>query len=116
MSKPTVLLTGATGSLGASTLLQMMADPNMAVIAVLRSFAKSEAFLRSKYASQVSAGRLSFVEIPDMTVAGAFDDPASKADAIVHIATPLAYDNLMEKVSRPMSCWSFSLAFEKPLR
>lgn len=103
MSKNTVLLTGATGSLGASTLLQLMADPNIAVIAVLRSFTKSESFLRSKYAPQVSAGRLSFVEIPDMTVDGAFDEAASKADAIVHIATPLAYDNLMEKVSCPIS-------------
>src|ERR1700761_8804071 len=100
MSK-TVLLTGATGSLGATTLAHLLADPNIAVIAVLRSLAKSEAFLRLKYASQVSSGRLSFVEAADMTAPNVFDEPASRADAIIHIATPLAYDNLMEKLVKP---------------
>jgi nucleoside-diphosphate-sugar epimerase len=97
----TILLTGATGSLGASTLAHLLSDPDFAVIAVLRSSAKSEPFLRSKYASHVSSGRLSFVEIADMTVPHAFDEPASRADAILHIATPLAYDDLFDKLIKP---------------
>lgn len=101
MSKTTVLLTGATGSLGASTLPRLLSDSNINVIAVLRSFAKSSAFLKSKYGPQISSGQLSLVEIPDMAVPAAFDEPASKSDAIMHIATPLAYDNLMEKLVKP---------------
>ena len=89
MAKTTVLMTGATGSLGASTLAQLLENPNFIVHAVLRSSARSEAFLRKKYASQVSSGHLVFVEIPDMTVPGAFDEPARQVDAIMHIATPL---------------------------
>ncbi|OQU96591.1 hypothetical protein CLAIMM_02650 isoform 2 [Cladophialophora immunda] len=101
MSKTTILLTGASGALGASTLALLAADPNIDVIVVLRSLARSEASLRSRYASQVSEGRLSFVEIPDMTAPHAFDEPASKADAIIHIATPLTLDNLMETTIKP---------------
>ncbi|KIW73899.1 hypothetical protein PV04_01979 [Phialophora macrospora] len=97
----TILLTGATGSLGASTLARLLSEANFAVIAVLRSSAKSEPFLRAKYASHVSSGRLSFVEIPDMTAPHAFDEPAARADAILHIATPLAYDDLFDKLIKP---------------
>ncbi|KIW96389.1 uncharacterized protein Z519_03458 [Cladophialophora bantiana CBS 173.52] len=100
-SNTTVLLTGASGSLGASTLARLAADSNIYVIAVLRSFAQSEAALRSRYAFQVSEGRLCFAEIPDMTIPNVFDELASRADAIIHIATPLAYDNLMEKLIKP---------------
>lgn len=101
MAGSTILLTGATGLVGGATLFQLMNHTNHKVIAILRSAAKSEEFLRTKYASQVSQGRLSFLEIPDMTVAGVFDDPASKSDAIIHIATPLAYDDVIEKVVKP---------------
>ena len=99
--KTTVLLTGATGSLGASTLALLLADPSITVLAILRSLAKSAPFLTSKYSPQISSGQLSLLEIPDMTVPGAFDEPASRADAIMHIATPLAYDNLLEKLVKP---------------
>lgn len=97
----TVLLTGGTGSLGASTLVQLMADPEINVIAVLRSLSKSEAFLRTKYAAQVSSGRLSFVEISDMTTPNSFDEAASNANAIIHIATPVAYTDLLERMIKP---------------
>ncbi|KIV80291.1 hypothetical protein PV11_07804 [Exophiala sideris] len=98
---PTVLLTGATGLVGAATLFQLMHESNHTVIAVLRSRAKSEAFLATKYAPQISAGRLTFLEVPDMTRPGVFDSPAAQSDAIIHIATPLAYDDVIEKVVKP---------------
>ncbi|KAK4940802.1 hypothetical protein LTR10_019195 [Elasticomyces elasticus] len=100
-SPSTILLTGATGLVGAATLFQLMHESSHTVIAVLRSRAKSEAFLATKYAPQISAGRLSFLEIPDMTSPGVFDDAATQSDAIIHIATPLAYDDVIEKVVKP---------------
>ena len=75
-----------------------MADPNITMTALLRSSAKSEAFLRSKHASQCSSGQLSFIEVPDMTTPGAFDEPASRANAIMHIATPLATEDWMKRL------------------
>ncbi|OAG34081.1 hypothetical protein AYO21_11775 [Fonsecaea monophora] len=101
MSKTTILLTGASGALGSSTLALLAANSNFEVIVVLRSLARSEAAFRSRYASQVSEGRLSFVEVPDMTIPDTFDELARKADAIIHIATPLTYDNLMETTIKP---------------
>ncbi|KIW16159.1 hypothetical protein PV08_06210 [Exophiala spinifera] len=99
----TVLLTGATGTVGASVLSELLNNTNYNVITVLRSRARSEAFLRTKYAPQVSSGRLSFIEIPDMAVAGSFDEAASKVDFIIHVATPLAFDPalMMDHMVKP---------------
>ncbi|KAI1623457.1 hypothetical protein EDD37DRAFT_609671 [Exophiala viscosa] len=101
MAASTILLTGATGLVGATTLFQLMTQTNHTVIAVLHSRAKSEASLATKYTSQISARRLSFLEIPDMTRPGVFDDAAAQSDAIIHIATPLAYDDVIEKMVKP---------------
>ncbi|KIW45659.1 uncharacterized protein PV06_04031 [Exophiala oligosperma] len=104
MKKPqTVLLTGATGTVGSSVLAELLDNSNYNVTTVLRSCSRSEPFLRNKYASKVSSGRLSFVEIPDMAVAGCFDDAASKSDFIIHVATPLAFDptRMMEHMVEP---------------
>lgn len=99
----TVLLTGATGTVGASVLAELLNNSTYNVITVLRSCARSEAFLRAKYASHVSSGRLSFLEIPDMAVAGSFDKAASRADYIIHVATPLAFDpaQMMDHMVKP---------------
>ena len=101
MAASIILLTGATGLVGAVTLFQLMTQTTHTVITVLRSRAKSESFLATKYTSQISAGRLSFLEIPDMTRPGVFDDAAAQSDAIIHIATPLAYEDVIEKMVKP---------------
>ncbi|KAL5347324.1 hypothetical protein ACLOAV_007635 [Pseudogymnoascus australis] len=89
MSHNTVLLTGGTGSLGASILAQLISKGH-SVTAVIRSIKKSASFLTKQYASQVNSGQLKLVEVPDMTVPHAFDDLVKTVDAIIHVATPLA--------------------------
>lgn len=101
MGSQSVLLTGATGSLGAATLDQLLANGNP-VIAVLRSFKNAKSFFEEKYAKETAAGTLRFVEIPDMTVPLAFHEVAKGVSAIIHIATPLANDNFLEKIIKPV--------------
>lgn len=88
MSLNSVLLTGGTGSLGASILAQLLSKGH-SVTAVVRSVKKSGPFLTRKYTSEVESGRLKLVEVPDMTVPHVFDDLVRTVDAIVHVATPL---------------------------
>ncbi|CZR51026.1 uncharacterized protein PAC_00901 [Phialocephala subalpina] len=100
-SKPTILLTGATGSLGSTILYQLLALNTYNVLAVLRSYKKSGPFLEKKYASNIKNGTLQLIEIPDMTVPGSFDIPASKSDFIIHVATPLTKSNFEESIIKP---------------
>ncbi|KAF1991988.1 NAD(P)-binding protein [Aulographum hederae CBS 113979] len=91
-----ILLTGASGNLGAALLDQLLtATPSTTKInAVLRSLAKTGAHLQSRYGSDISSGRLTLTEIPDMTVPGAFDASLRGVDAIIHAATPLPGSDL----------------------
>lgn len=100
MSLNSVLLTGGTGSLGASILAQLLSKGH-SVTAVIRSLKKSAPFLTKQYASQVDSGKLKLVEVPDMTVLNAFDDLVKTVDAIIHVATPLADSNFKTTVIDP---------------
>ena len=95
-----ILLTGATGSLGAVILDQLLSNGN-SVTAVLRSFQNSRSYLENRYEKEVAAGNLQFVEIPDMTVTDAFHGAATGVSAIIHVATPLAKDNFVEMMIKP---------------
>ncbi|KAM3070404.1 hypothetical protein ACMFMG_010231 [Clarireedia jacksonii] len=101
-SNPSILLTGATGSLGASVLEQLLAA-DYKVYTVLRSSKKSQKFLEKKYPQHIDNNTLEFIEIPDMTVPGVFDEGASKATYIIHVATPLSYSNFQEEMITPAS-------------
>jgi NADPH-dependent methylglyoxal reductase len=100
MAQETILLTGATGNVGAVTLDQLMTTSSHKVNAVIRK-ASYIPLLEKKYPSETANGRLIFTTIPDMTIAGVFDDAASTATAIIHIATPLGVDNWVEEVIKP---------------
>ena len=98
MSLSRILLTGGTGSVGAHVLEQLLALGNVTVTVVVRSLTKSRAFLERRYSSHVSNGLLNLLEIPDMSVPHAFDAAARSVDAIIHIATPLAYSGDLKKL------------------
>jgi len=97
-----ILLTGATGNLG-SVVLEQLLNEGHNVNAVIRSFAKNKAALSKQYGKAVESGALTFSEIPDMTVPNVFHELANKASAIIHVATPLNYDNFLETMIKPVS-------------
>lgn len=95
-----VLLTGATGSLGAIILQQLLANGN-SVTAVLRSFQKSKTHLEDAHEREVATGKLTFVEIPDMTTPDVFHAVTKGISAIIHVATPLSTSNYVEDMIKP---------------
>jgi nucleoside-diphosphate-sugar epimerase len=99
-SAQSILLTGVTGSLGAVILEQLLNNGNP-VTAVLRSFQNSKFPLEKKYENEVAVGKLRFLEIPDMTVPDAFYAAAKGPGAIIHVATPIGKENMLEDMIKP---------------
>ena len=100
MAGPSILLTGATGNLGAVILEQLLAA-NYTVHAVIRSLAKHRGHFERNYSTQLATGQLQLVEIADMSVPGVFDATAAQADFILHAATPLAYSDFRAAMIEP---------------
>ena len=100
MSLQSVLLTGATGNVGA-VLLEQLLEGGMTVNAVLRSFANSKKFFEQRYPHEVATGKLRLTEIPDMCIDGVFDAPAKDVSAIVHVATPLSSSDFRATMIEP---------------
>lgn len=88
--------------LGSSVLAKLIEDGRN-VNAVLRSFARSRAFLEDRYQIATQSGQLTFTEIPDMTETGAFDKVFLEASEVIHAATPLTTSNFWETMIKPAS-------------
>lgn len=99
-SSQSVLLTGATGSLGAVVLKQLILNANP-VTAVLRSFKSSKTTLEETYAKEIAAGQLKFIQIPDMAAPDTFHSVAKGKSAIIHVATPLSNENYLDDMITP---------------
>ncbi|KAK0383449.1 hypothetical protein NLU13_9360 [Sarocladium strictum] len=84
----TVLVTGATGFIGAH-IVDNLLSRGLTVRGATRSLAKGQAMIdaRPQYAS-----RLSFVQIADFQSPGGLNEAVMGVDAIVHSASPLTYD------------------------
>lgn len=87
MSKPLVLLTGATGHIGFGVLARLLKDGYQVRVASRRR-AAAEQLLElpsiKPYASSVS-----FIEVPDFLAEHAFDEAVKGVDYIVHVASPI---------------------------
>jgi NADPH-dependent methylglyoxal reductase len=97
-----VLLTGATGNLGA-VILEQLLHAGHNVNAVVRSLAKAKGPLSEQYGAAVESGQLTLSEIPDMTIPNAFHQSAKDASGIIHAATPLADEDFLEAMIKPVS-------------
>lgn len=85
-TKPLVLVTGASGFVGAHVLASLL-HANYRVLSTLRTQHHID-FLSRKYASHIASQDLSFALVPDIQAPHALDDPAQQADYICHLASP----------------------------
>lgn len=88
--KPLVLITGATGHVGYAVLLHAL-KAGYSVRAALRSLTKLYSITSSApiKALNLEAGRLTFIEVPDITAEGAYDKAIKDCGAVIHVASPL---------------------------
>ncbi|KAJ5781969.1 uncharacterized protein N7518_010452 [Penicillium psychrosexuale] len=94
MSKPQILLTGATGMVGFRVLVLAL-EAGYRVRVVVRN---QEGFERIKLLAPV-APYVDWFEsflVPDMTLPGAYDDAVSGVEYIIHVASPLALPHLTD--------------------
>ncbi|KAF2664579.1 NAD(P)-binding protein [Microthyrium microscopicum] len=88
MSKGTVLITGSNGYIASHVVGQFL-DAGFSVRGTVRSLNSAKG-LQEVLKSYVDSGALTFVEVPDITVEGAFDEAVKGVYAIVHMATPVS--------------------------
>jgi len=86
MSKSTILITGATGFIGAQiTAFALRAGFNV------RLSVRREAQIDSlRQVFNKFTDRVDFVVVPDITKTGAFDTALQGTDHVIHVASPLA--------------------------
>lgn len=87
-SKGVVLITGINGFIAAHTAKAFL-DAGYSVRGTARSLASTKG-LEEVLKPYVSNGKLSFIEVPDITVSGAFDVAVKDVTAIVHMASPVS--------------------------
>ena len=89
-SSDLILLTGATGFLGYKTLVLALQAGYRVRVAV-RSQSKAEKILSAPSIKAINptSEQLSWATVPDITVAGAYDEAAAGVKYIIHIASPI---------------------------
>jgi nucleoside-diphosphate-sugar epimerase len=90
MSKGTVLISGLNGFIAAVTAKHLL-DNGYSVRGTVRKLSSATALLEGPLESYARSGALSVIEIPDITVAGAFDEAAKGVTAIAHLASPVSF-------------------------
>ncbi|KFA45563.1 hypothetical protein S40293_06601 [Stachybotrys chartarum IBT 40293] len=83
-----VLVTGATGFIGAHVVDQLLSR-GLRVRGATRSAVKGQAMIEAR---QQYRGKLDFVQIADFDKVGVFTDAVKEVDAVIHVASPFTYD------------------------
>jgi NADPH-dependent methylglyoxal reductase len=103
-SKQTILLTGASGFLGAHILQQLLLK-GYNVRVVVRSEQSAQKIKREVAAQPAlqdviakNGNQLSFVIVLDMGRPGAFDEPVKGVSGIIHSASPFDVENVTDNV------------------
>ncbi|KAF1973563.1 NAD(P)-binding protein [Bimuria novae-zelandiae CBS 107.79] len=91
MSKGTVLISGLNGYIAAVTAKHFL-DNDYKVRGTVRRLASAESLTTGPLMKYAESGALEVVEVPDITVDGAFDEAVKGVTGIAHLATPVAFD------------------------
>lgn len=87
MSKELALVTGATGHLGFRTLVFTLQHGFKARVA-LRRLEQAEK-LKATKSLKPFLNDVAFVQVPDITAAGAYDEAIKGVDYVIHVASPI---------------------------
>ena len=89
MPQHTVFVTGLNGYI-ASVLAKYLLDNGYNVRGSVRRHASADPLVSGPLKSYAESGALSVIEVPDITVDGAFDEAVKGVTAIAHLATPVS--------------------------
>lgn len=98
MSKPLVLITGATGHIGFRTLVFALQAGYRARVSS-RRLVQAEA-LKNAESIKPYLDNLEFVEVPDFLAGNAFDEAVRGVDYVLHLASPIPTPDLAKDVKK----------------
>lgn len=87
MSKPLVLITGATGHLGFRTLVFALQYGYRARVALRRL--EQQVKIKNAASIQPFLDDIEFIQVPDITQLNAFKDAIKGVSYVLHIASPI---------------------------
>lgn len=88
MAGDLLLITGDTGHIGFHTLLTAL-EAGYRVFTPLRSLSQAGKLLANSHLQGLNPGdRLRFLEVPDITLSGAYDVAIQGCVAVIHLASP----------------------------
>ncbi|KAI1495959.1 putative cinnamoyl-CoA reductase [Biscogniauxia marginata] len=103
MSSPNVLLTGATGFIGFKVLVSLL-EEGYSVRTAIRSISQSESLASHPKVKALGVpDNLSFIEVPDITCEGAYDQAIKGVTYVIHLASPLPVTNILNSVHKEQS-------------
>ena len=87
MTRPTVLITGATGFIGYRTLVILLRSDYCVRIAIRRP--DQEFKIRNAPSIQPFLEHVTFIAVPDNTIRGAYETAVTGVHFVVHVASPV---------------------------
>ncbi|KAH7401533.1 putative NAD dependent epimerase/dehydratase [Pyrenochaeta sp. MPI-SDFR-AT-0127] len=90
MAKGLVLISGVNGYIGAVAAKHFL-DHGYSVRGTVRKAASAKELVDGPLKNFVAAGAFEVVEVPDITVEGAFDEAVKGVTAIAHLASPVSF-------------------------
>ncbi|KAL6707367.1 hypothetical protein ACN47E_004146 [Coniothyrium glycines] len=91
MSKGLVLISGVNGYIAAVAAKHFL-DHGYSVRGTVRKAASAQELENGPLKHFADSGKLEIVEVPDITVKGAFDEAVKGVTAIAHLAAPVSFD------------------------
>ncbi|KAK7193181.1 hypothetical protein DPSP01_010022 [Paraphaeosphaeria sporulosa] len=91
MSKGTVLISGLNGFIAGVTAKYLL-DNGYNVRGTVRKSSSATAIVEGPLKSYAESGALTVVEVPDITIPGAFDEAVKGITAIAHLASPVSFN------------------------
>ncbi|KAF2737933.1 NAD(P)-binding protein [Polyplosphaeria fusca] len=86
-----VLISGVNGYIAAVTAKQFL-DNGYSVRGTVRKLSSAQPLIEGPLKSHAQSGHFTVVEVPDITVDGAFDEAVKGVTAIAHMASPVSFN------------------------